>query len=120
MAALSAPTIAFMDTASSTVGDSPDQVQERYAKIFEGGLPDLIFTHLRYAFGRGWAAVIWTASSLGAGGDGVTVLEIRDGRIARETLYYTSTKHAVLGLDRRGGWEPSGFEGRGALGRERS
>ena len=30
-------------------------------------------------------------SSLGAGGDGVTVLEIRDGKIARETLYYNST-----------------------------
>jgi ketosteroid isomerase-like protein len=91
VAALSASTIAFMDTASSTVGSSPAQVQAHYAKIFKGGLPQLVFTHLRYAFGRGWAAVIWTASSVGAGGDGVTMLEIRDGAIARETLYYNSS-----------------------------
>ena len=84
MAALSAPTIAFMDTASSTVGDSPGQVQAHYVKIFTPPSGwSLNFTQLRYAFGAGWAAVLWTA-----GGDGVTMLEIRDGRIARETLYY--------------------------------
>jgi len=91
VAALSAPTIAFMDTASSTVGSSPDDVQRHYAGVFKAP-SDLTFAHLRYAFGRGWAAVIWTASSVGAGGDGVTMLEIRDGAIARETLYYNSSK----------------------------
>jgi hypothetical protein len=50
------------------------------------------FTNLRYAFGRGWAAVIWTAFSAGSGGDGVTMLEIRNGKICRETLYYNSDK----------------------------
>ena len=84
VAALSAPTIAFMDTASSTVGGSPGQVQAHYAKIFKTPSGwSLDFTQLRYAFGAGWAAVLWTA-----GGDGVTLLEIRDGKIARETLYY--------------------------------
>ena len=85
VAALSAPTIAFADTASGTVGHDPGQVQAHYAKIFKppsGWSPS--FTQLRYAFGAGWAAVLWTA-----GGDGVTMLEIRDGKIARETLYYT-------------------------------
>jgi SnoaL-like domain len=85
MAALSAPTIAFIDTASSTVGHNPGQVQAHYAKIFKtpSGV-GLSFTDLNYAFGAGWAAVIWTV-----GGNGVTMLEIRNGKIARETLYYT-------------------------------
>jgi ketosteroid isomerase-like protein len=91
VAALSAPTIAFMDTASSTVASSPAQVQAHYAGIFKAPA-DLTFAHLQYAFGRGWAAVIWGATaSLGAAGDGATVLEIRDGKIARETLYYNSS-----------------------------
>jgi hypothetical protein len=52
-----------------------------------------VFTNLRYAVGRGWAAVIWTADSpsYGTNGSGVTMLEIRDGKIARETLYYNSS-----------------------------
>ena len=89
IAALSAPTIAFTDTASSAVGGSPGDVQRHYAKIFETPA-DLVFTHPRYVAGRGWAAVVWTAGSQAseASGSGVTLLEIRDGKIARETLYY--------------------------------
>jgi len=84
IAALSAPTIAFTDTASGTVGHDPGQVQAHYAKIFKTPAGwSLTFTNLSYAFGAGWAAVLWNAS-----GDGVTMLEIRDGKIARETLYY--------------------------------
>ena len=92
MAALSAPTIAFTDTASSTAGSSPGDVQRHYAKIFETPA-DLAFTHPRYVAGRGWAAVIWTAGSqsYGASGSGVTMLELRDGKICRETLYYNGS-----------------------------
>jgi ketosteroid isomerase-like protein len=92
LAALSAPKIAFMDTATSAVGRSPDQVQAYYARIFKDPA-DLAFENLRYACGAGWAAVIWTASapSNGMSGEGVTMLEIRDGKVARETLYYTNT-----------------------------
>jgi ketosteroid isomerase-like protein len=91
VAALSAPSVDFTDTASSTVGRSPEEVQAAYSRIF-GSPADLAFTQLRYAFGRGWATVMWTASaeSSGAGG-GATMLEIRGGKISRETLYYTST-----------------------------
>ena len=91
VAALSAPTIAFTDTASGTAGGSPGDVQGHYAKIFETPA-DLAFAHPRYVAGRGWAAVVWAASShsFGASGSGVTMLEIRDGKIARETLYYNS------------------------------
>ncbi len=92
VAALSAATIAFADTASSTVGRSPGDVQRYYAKIFSTPA-DLAFTNLRYAVGRGWAAVIWTAGrrSYKASGSGVTMLEMRDGKIRRETLYYNSS-----------------------------
>jgi ketosteroid isomerase-like protein len=90
--ALSAPGVAFMDTASSTTGASPGEVQAHYASMFAAPA-DLAFTQLRYAFGRGWAAVMWTASaqSSGVGGGGVTMLELRGGKVARETLYYNSS-----------------------------
>jgi ketosteroid isomerase-like protein len=92
VAASSAPTIAFTDTASRTVGRSPGDVQRHYAKIFETPA-DLAFAHPRYVVGRGWAAVVWTAGSqsFGASGSGVTMLEIRSGKIRRETLYYNSS-----------------------------
>ena len=92
VAASSAPTIAFTDTASSTVGSSPGDVQRHYAKIFETPA-DLAFTHPCYVAGRGWAAVIWTAGSqsCGTSGSGVTMLEMRSGKIRRETLYYNSS-----------------------------
>jgi len=91
-AALSAPTIALADTASSAVGDNPGDAQHHYAKIFETPA-DLAFTHPRYVAGRGWAAVIWTADSqsCGASGSGVTMLEMRGGKIRRETLYYNGS-----------------------------
>jgi ketosteroid isomerase-like protein len=90
VAALSAPHIAFMDTASSTTGGVPGEVQAHYASMFAAPA-DLAFTQLRYTFGRGWTAVLWTAGSQSmAAGRGVSLLEIRDGKIARETLYYTS------------------------------
>jgi ketosteroid isomerase-like protein len=91
VAALSATSIAFMDTASSTTGGSPGEVRAHYASMFAAPA-DLAFTNLRYVFGPGWAAVIWTASGGGVDGEGATMLEIRDGKITRETLYYSSNK----------------------------
>lgn len=90
MAALSAPKIAFLDTATGCVAGSPGQVQAAYAGIFRRPA-DLAFENLRYVCGPGWAAVIWTAAaeSSGSSGEGAAMLEIRDGKIARETLYYT-------------------------------
>jgi ketosteroid isomerase-like protein len=92
VAALGAPTIAFADTASSTVGSSPGDVQRHYAEVFETPA-DLAFTHLRYVAGRGWAAVVWTAASQSnrTSGSGVTMLEIRSGKIRRATLYYNGS-----------------------------
>jgi ketosteroid isomerase-like protein len=90
VAALSAPQVAFMDTASGTTGSSSGEVRAHYASMFAAPA-DLAFTQLRYAAGRGWAAVAWIAGSRSiSGGGGVTMLEIRDGRVARETLYYSS------------------------------
>jgi ketosteroid isomerase-like protein len=89
VAALSAPKIAFVD-ATGAVGSSPGQVQAHYVRIFKKPA-DLAFTNLRYAAGPGWATLIWVAGSPSSAtsGPGVTMLEIRDGKIARETLYYT-------------------------------
>jgi len=82
---LGAPSSEFRDTAGF---DAPPASElDHYANIFKKPA-DLAFTNLGYAFGRGWAAVIWTAFSAGSGGDGVTMLEIRNGKICRETLYY--------------------------------
>jgi len=54
---------------------------------------DPAFTSLQYALGCGWATVVQTGESRSydARCQGATTLEIRYGRIARETLYYTST-----------------------------
>jgi ketosteroid isomerase-like protein len=78
----------FRDTASE--GSFSAGELQHYTTIFKAPT-DLAFTHLRYLFGRGWAAVVWTASASGSGGSGVTMLEIRDGKIRRETLYYNSS-----------------------------
>jgi hypothetical protein len=93
VAALSAPKIAFMDTAAGAVGSSRGQVQAHYARIFKKPA-DLAFTNLRYVFGPGWATLIWLADSptwAPASATGATMLEIREGKIGRETLYYTNT-----------------------------
>ena len=92
IAALSAPKIAFMDTAASAVGSSQGEVQAHYARIFKKP-SDLAFTNLRYVFGPGWATLIWVVDSPSSAVSGpcVTMLEIREGKIGRETLYYTNT-----------------------------
>lgn len=89
MAALSAPKIAFLDTASGSVAGNPGQVQAACVAMFREPT-DLAFENLRYVCGPGWAAVFWTARPelFPLSGEGATMLEIRDGRIARETLYY--------------------------------
>ncbi len=84
---LGAPSNDFRDTAGF---DSPPAGElNQYTNIFRSPA-DLAFNHVRYVFGRGWAAVVWTADSTGSGGDGVTMVEIRNGKICRETLYYNS------------------------------
>ena len=84
---LGAPSNDFRDTAGF---DSPPASElNQYTNIFRSPA-NLTFNHVRYAPGSGWAAVTWTADSTGSGGDGVTILEIRNGKICRETLYYNS------------------------------
>ena len=73
------------------MGGSPGDVRGHYAEIFKTPA-DLVFTHPRYVAGRGWAAVVWTADSQsnGASGSGVTMLEIRSGKIGSEALCHNS------------------------------
>jgi hypothetical protein len=53
---------------------------------------DLAFTGVRTFWGPGWAVVRWAATSDSLGYEdaaGLTVLEIRGGKVARQTLYCT-------------------------------
>ncbi|HLE46177.1 MAG TPA: nuclear transport factor 2 family protein [Thermoplasmata archaeon] len=56
--------------------------------------PPTRFSEVRVLEGDGWAAIAWTWSGVNRGTNapfrirGVSVVEIRDGRIGRETLYY--------------------------------
>lgn len=77
---------------TSTRRSSFRSIRARRTSIFKAPA-DLTFTNLRYTVGRGWAAVIWTAGSqsMSASGGGATMLEVRGGKIARETLYYNSS-----------------------------
>jgi ketosteroid isomerase-like protein len=86
---LGAPSNAFRDTAGFNSPSAGELTQ--CTNLFKAPA-DLAFNDVRYALGRGWAALIWTAFSAGSGGDGATMLEIRNGKIARETLYYNSDR----------------------------
>ncbi len=88
LARISAADVLFLDVGYGDHGRRKELLR-RYERMF--AYPgDLAFTRIRTFSGPGWAVVRWTASSGSSGYEGVaglTVLEIRDGKIARETLY---------------------------------
>jgi len=58
-------------------------------------MPDVAITNQEPMAGPGWAVVRWTARQVSPAGveiatPGATVFEVRDGRVARMTLYYDS------------------------------
>ena len=85
---LGAPSNDFRDTAGF---NSPSASElNQYTDIFKAPA-DLAFT--TSAMPSAAAGRPSSGRPLGgSGGDGVTMLEIRDGKIARETLYYNSDK----------------------------
>ena len=87
--ALGAPSNEFRDTAGFNAPAASEL--DHYADIFRKPA-DLAFTNLRYAFGRGWAAVIWTAFSAGSGGDGVTMWRSATARSAARRSTTTATR----------------------------
>ena len=85
---LSTPDVAFLDVGYGDHGRRADLLR-RYERMFSFPT-DLAFTGVRTFWGPGWAVLRWAAASdsLGyEGAAGLTVLEIRSGKIARQTLY---------------------------------
>jgi hypothetical protein len=85
---MSAPDVAFLDVGYGDAGGR-SALLRRYERMFR--FPDDLALRTRIvASGPGWAALRWTAASDSLGYDGaagLTVLETRDGKVARETLY---------------------------------
>jgi hypothetical protein len=92
LARLTAPGVEFLDIEHGVRGDRAT-LRARYMRMFDRPR-DLEFTDVRRFVGPGWAAVMWTASSRARATEatGLTVLEIRNGRIARETIYACKAK----------------------------
>jgi ketosteroid isomerase-like protein len=93
LGSMSSADVRFLDVGCGDHGRRP-ALHRRYQRMF--AFPaDLAFTGLRTFSGPGWAVVRWTARSDSLGYEdvtGLTVLEIRNGRIARETLYCAKDK----------------------------
>jgi hypothetical protein len=88
LAGMSDRRVAFLDIDYGD-GGGRAALLRRYERMF--GFPaDLAFARPVIASGPGWAVLSWTASSKSLGyhkAPGLTVLEIRDGKVVRETLY---------------------------------
>jgi hypothetical protein len=88
LARLSTPNVTFLDVGYGDHGRR-SALLRRYERMFRFPA-DLAFTGVRTFWGSGWAVVRWAAASDSLGYEdaaGLTVLEIRGGKIARQTLY---------------------------------
>jgi ketosteroid isomerase-like protein len=103
LAALYAPSVVYMDTGRDALYTGPSEALGAHAKMF--ALAGVRFQANRVLMGPGWAAVMWKRSDSEGGKPlvdipakyarwgkrptirGVSILEIRDGKIARETIY---------------------------------
>ena len=103
LAPLYARDVVYQDTVRDRLYVGPSAATAAHAKI--NALKGLRFHEFRGAAGPGWAAVMWKRTDREGGKPlvaipsqytrwarrptvhGVTVLEIRDGKIARETIY---------------------------------
>lgn len=89
---LAARDVDFLDVERDVRGGRTE-LAARYRRMFRRP-SDLTFSDLREFSGAGWAAIMWTAASpsMQSRATGLTVLEIRRGRIARETVYAFRSK----------------------------
>ncbi len=91
--ALLAPDVLFYDTTQGRGARGSDAVAAWWANV-----PGTVaFYNKSPISGRGWAVVRWTARRVYSTGvelamPGATVLEVRDGKVVRMTLYYNSKK----------------------------
>jgi hypothetical protein len=88
LARMSAPNVVFLDVGYGDEGRRSELLR-RYERMF--AFPaDLAFGDVRTFSGPGWAVIAWGASSRMTGDEdvsGLTVVEFRNGKVARETLY---------------------------------
>ena len=87
--ALYDPAVVFQD-ADAKPGGAPELVawHQKLAAV-----PELLFEPRSIIAGDGWALARWvlggtTSYGLWTGGTGATMFEVRDGKIARQTMYY--------------------------------
>lgn len=89
--ALIAPDVIFYDTGQNHGVSGIDQVL-----AWQNAMPVLdAFTTQEPMAGAGWAVVRWTIRTTDARGvqhavPGATVMEVRDGKVVRMTLYYNA------------------------------
>jgi ketosteroid isomerase-like protein len=81
-------------TAGEQAVEGRDAVVDHIARIFERW-PDMRFTSRRLYLAEGFCTSEWTAQATATNGrriewDGVDVMPIRDGAIARKDVYSTS------------------------------
>ena len=91
--ALVAPDVLFYDTTQGRGARGSDAVDAWWASV-----PDAVtFVNKKPLSGSGWAVLRWTARRVYSTGvelamPGATVMEVRDGKVVRMTLYYNSQK----------------------------
>jgi ketosteroid isomerase-like protein len=90
---LLAPDVVFYDTTQGRGARGTAAVDAWWAAV-----PDAVsFVNKKPLSGSGWAVLRWTARRVYSTGvelamPGATVLEVRDGKVVRMTLYYNSKK----------------------------
>jgi ketosteroid isomerase-like protein len=91
--ALIAPDVLFYDITEGRGARGADAVDAWLASVPDG----VTFVNKKPLSGPGWAVLRWTARRVYSTGvelamPGATVLEVRDGKVVRMTLYYDSKK----------------------------
>lgn len=87
-----AETFQFIDAAFKQHITEREELKEHFQRLF--ALPSVRFTEIKVFEGQEWAAVewVWWGSARVSGHTfripGVSVIELVDGKIKRETIYY--------------------------------
>jgi steroid delta-isomerase-like uncharacterized protein len=82
----------FEDIASNERITDRGELAQYFERLFS--LPGVSFSDVVLLGGDGWAALEWTWSGARRNSEGeyrvrgASIIELRDGRIARETIYY--------------------------------
>ena len=91
--ALYSPQVVFQDTAVPGKAGGTQQAVAWHTKL--AAVPNMSMELKSLVAGKGWAVARWLLSGQTASGNtasvpGATLFEVRDGKIVRQTLYYSS------------------------------